>query len=193
MVRDVDIADALGAQLVRIAIRTDEDVGWARRAADQARERGIRLVHQTHTNSPFETVDQCLEMVARVGRPNFGLTVEPANLLLCGQDYGAETIKRLGPSILNVYVQNLMPAEDGEDAIRTSQGLVRYRRLIVGEPGGIDFDRFFEGLRSIGYDGFVTAHQPAVQDMSTRELAQFVFERLKPFVSWGIARYDGSP
>jgi sugar phosphate isomerase/epimerase len=81
--RDIDVAEMLGSRLIRITIKTEADVSWAQRAADQAQERGMRLVHLTHTNSPFETIEQCLEMTARINRPNFGLTVEPANLLLC--------------------------------------------------------------------------------------------------------------
>jgi sugar phosphate isomerase/epimerase len=180
--RDVAVAEMLGARLIRIAIKTEEDVRWAQRAADQARERGICLVHQTHTDSPFETIDQCLEMVARIGRPNFGLTVEPANLLLCGQGYGPEAIKRLGPHILNVYVQNLRRVEEGGDRIQTNRGVVHYQRLIVGEEGGIDFDRFFQGLRSIHYEGFVTIHQPYVEGMGARQLAQFVFDSITGFL-----------
>lgn len=49
--RDLDRAQILGAGMMRISIKTEADVVWAQRAADQARERGIRLVQQTHTYS----------------------------------------------------------------------------------------------------------------------------------------------
>lgn len=88
--RHLDVAERLGSKLIRVSVKTDDDVISAQRAADQASECGIRLVHMTHTNSPFETVDQCLQMMARIGRSNFGLCVEPTNLLLCGEDYAPE-------------------------------------------------------------------------------------------------------
>ena len=180
--RHLEIAEALGADLIRIAIKNDAHVEWARRACDQAHEHGMRLVHQTHTDSPFETIDQCLEMVKRIDRPNFGLTVEPANLVECGQSYGPEAIGRLGPHVLNVYVQNVRLSETGSSSIATTSGTVYYERLIVGEEGGIDFELFFAGLKSINYDGFVTTHQPAMEGKSTRELAQFMFDRLARFL-----------
>lgn len=180
--RDIEIAHMLGAGLIRIGIKTDEDIVWAQRAADQARERGISLVHLTHTNSPFESIDGCLEMVARIDRPNFGLTVEPANLALCGQEYGPEAMMRLGPHILNVYVQNLRVDEGGDEAILTNRGIVRYERLTVGEQGGIDLDTFFRGLKSVHYEGFVTSHQPSVEGTTVRDLAQYVYDRLFEFV-----------
>jgi sugar phosphate isomerase/epimerase len=181
--RDLEVAERLGSRLIRISIRTEEDVRWAQRAADQAQERGICLVHQTHTNSPFETIEQCLEMVARIQRPNFGLVVEPANLLLGGQDYGPEAIQRLGPYIFNVYIQNLRLVEEGGQSIQTNRGIVHYERLRVGEEGGIDFARFFQGLKSIRYEGFVTSHQPSVAGIDVRKLAQYVFDQLTGFLA----------
>ena len=180
--RQVEIADVLGADLIRITMNNDADVEWAQRACDQAHERGMSILHQTHTNSPFETIDQCLEMVKRIDRPNFGLTVEPANLLLCGQSYGPEAIGRLGPHVRNVYVQNIRLSGPGSDSIVTKSGTMQYERLVVGEEGGIDFERFFAGLKSINYDGFVTTHQSAMEGKSTRELAQFMFDRLGRFL-----------
>ena len=84
----LDLTDLLGANLIRIAMKKEEDIIWAKRASDEARERGIRLAHQSHTRSLFETVDGSVDILKRVGRNNFGIIYEPANLDLCGQDYG---------------------------------------------------------------------------------------------------------
>ncbi|MBI3942932.1 MAG: sugar phosphate isomerase/epimerase [Chloroflexi bacterium] len=173
--RHLEIAEILGAPLIRVGMKSGSEIPWAQRAADQARERGLCLVHQTHTDSPFETVDACLEVLSRIDRPNFGLTVEPANLVLCLQDYDAATLQRLSPYIFNVYIQNLRLNPNGSSSICTNQGEVRYDRLAVGDEGGIDFDRFFDGLRAAGYDGYVTSHQPAIPGRDIRELAQDIF------------------
>lgn len=179
--RQLDVTDMLGARMIRVGVNTEEDVRWAQQAADQARERGVSLVHFTHSYSPFETVDQCLEMMARINRPNFGLAVEPANLLQCGEDYGPEAMRRLGPHVFSAQVQNQRLTKEGGYGIQTHSGTVHYERLIVGEEGGIDFDRFFKGLDAIGFDGFVTSHQPAMEGMSVRELAQTVFDGIRKY------------
>lgn len=181
--RHLAIAEILGAPLVRVGMKTTAEIPWAQRAADQAQERGIRLVHQTHTESPFESIDECLELLSRINRPNFGLTIEPANLVLCQQDYGPETLPRLAPYIYNVYVQNLRLNPDGANTIRTTRGIVRYDRLAVGEAGGIDFDRFFEGLSAAGYDRYITSHQPAIPGRETRKLAQAIFDYLSEYIT----------
>ena len=45
----LDLAEQLGAPLLRVCLKTDEDIAWARRAADEAAERDLRLAHQCHT------------------------------------------------------------------------------------------------------------------------------------------------
>ena len=94
-------------------MKSAEDIPWAQRASDAARERGIRLAHQCHTASLLETVEGSLEVLRAVGRPNFGLIYEPANLELCGQPYGPEVIERFAPHLFNVYLQNQLLTPDG--------------------------------------------------------------------------------
>ena len=81
----LDLAEALDCHLVRVALRKDEDIVWAQRAADTAKERGITLTHQCHNRSLFERIDETLDVLRRIGRVNFGLTYEPANLECCAQ------------------------------------------------------------------------------------------------------------
>jgi sugar phosphate isomerase/epimerase len=156
----LDLADALECDLMRIAMKTEEDIPWAQRAADEANERGMRLAHQCHTASLFEQVDESLAVLAKVGRPNFGIIYEPANLDLCGQDFGAETIKRLQPHMFNVYLQNHVLHADGETKLTTwCQGEVSFDQVPIWESGGLDFQPVFETLTDIDYTGYVTVHQ----------------------------------
>lgn len=154
------LAETLGSDLIRVCIKTEDDIPFAQRAADEARERNIRLAHQSHTRSLFETVDGSLAVLRAINRSNFGLIYEPANLAQCGQDYGLTTLKAFAPYLLNVYVQNHAPDPSGNMPMETwAQGTVMTTLRPLDEPGGIDFAQVFEGLRAIGYDGYVTSHQ----------------------------------
>jgi sugar phosphate isomerase/epimerase len=156
----LDLAENLGAPLIRTCIKTPADISCARRAADEAAERGIRLAHQCHAESLFETPDQIVDTLQKIDRPNFGLIFEAANLDECGQAYGPEVIGRLAPWIFNVYLQNQKLCADGTVTLQTwCRGPVSFDILQIHEAGGIDFDAIFEGLSSIGYDGVVTVHQ----------------------------------
>ena len=57
----LDLAEMLGSDLIRICMKETADVAPARAAADEAAERDIRLAHQTHHTSLFETVEGSLE------------------------------------------------------------------------------------------------------------------------------------
>ena len=155
----LDLADALACDLLRVCIKTDADIANAQRAADEAAERGIRLAHQSHTQSLFETVAGSLHALQRINRPNFGLIYEPANLALCGEDYGPETLKRFAPHLFNVYLQNHVPDPSGDMPMTTwVRGAVHSTLRPLDEPGGIDFQRVFDGLHAIEYTGYVTLH-----------------------------------
>ncbi len=168
----VVLAKRLGAPLIRVALKETEDIPWARKAAEQASAQGVRLAHQCHTLSLFETVDSIERTLRAIDHPNFGLIYEPANLEICGQDYGSATIARLAPWIFNVYLQNQQLRADGRITLKTwCRGPVALDVIQIHEPGGIDFDAVFRGLHEIGYDGPVTVHQSAPEGTPPGESA----------------------
>ena len=156
----LDLVEALGADLMRVTMKHDEDVVWAQRAADEAGERGLRLAHQCHTSSLFERVDESIEVLRKIGRPNFGIIYEPANLELCGEDYGFETLRKLQPHLFNVYLQNQQLKENGQHKLPTwTRGEARFDLITLWEEGGVDFPAIMDALQEIGYEGYVTVHQ----------------------------------
>ena len=161
----LDLAQELGAGMIRVCIKTEEDIAYAQRASDEAAERNLKLVHQCHIQSLFETVDQIFDRLKEINRNNFGLIYEAANLEECRQAYGADTIRRFGRKIFNVYLQNQRINKNGAVTLDTwSHGLVSFDLIDIPDDGGIRFVDVFEGLRDIGYDGVVTVHQSAPTD-----------------------------
>lgn len=161
----LDLALALNAPLIRVALKCEEDIPWAQRAADAAAERGLKLAHQCHTQSLFETVDGIESTLRRIDRPNFGLIYEPANLELCGQEYRMESMRRFAPWIFNVYLQNQQLKPDGNQTLLTwCRGPIPFDLIAIPEAGGIDFAAVFEGLAAIGYRGPVTVHQARIEN-----------------------------
>ena len=180
----LDVAGILGCDLIRICMKTPADIPFAQQAADLAAERNIRLAHQCHTTSLFEQVDGILGVLAEIDRPNFGIIYEPANLMLCGEDYGAETLMRLKPHIMNAYVQNHRLDSNGADCLPTfCRGDVRFDHLVVWESGGVDMESMFDGLRQIDYSGFFTIHQ--AQGIRTVDEARSFAVRCAEFVRAG--------
>jgi sugar phosphate isomerase/epimerase len=168
----LDVAEALGATLIRVCVKSNADIEAARRAADAAAARGIRLAHQCHTTTLFETVDRSLEVLQQIGRDNFGLIYEPANLMLCGEPYCLDTLRRFRPHLMNVYVQNHRLDSQGPVSLETwCLGMRRFHHIPIWEAGGVDFPAVVAALREIGYDGFITVHQAYAELMGPREAA----------------------
>lgn len=157
----LDLAEALGARLVRVMIHGDDDIPHVQRAADQAAERGLTLAQQTHWGTLCETVDESLDIVRRVGRRNFGITYEPANLLACGADYGPDSIARLAPHLVNVYFQNIRLDPAGRYVFKSRRnGPAKLEFVELDDPGGIDVRPLVAALKKAGYDGWFSVHQP---------------------------------
>ncbi len=178
------LAKDLEAPLIRVALKKKEDIAWAQRAADEAAEMGIRLVHQCHTLSLFETVDSIVDTLKKIDRKNFGLVYEPANLELSGQDYGYATIERLAPWIFNVYLQNQMLRTDGAVTLDTwCRGPIAFDIIPVHASGGLDFPLVVQGLERVGYQGFVTVHQSATAGETPAESAQRTADYLRKIMA----------
>lgn len=156
----LDVAEALGCNLIRVCLKKDEDIPHAREAAKEAADRDIRLAHQCHTTSIFEQVDQILANLEAIGQSNFGLIYEPANLMLCGENYGPDTLQQLAPHMMNVYIQNHRLDSEGPVSLPTyCCGEVRFHHQPIWEAGGVDTVSVFEGLKEIDWSGHFTIHQ----------------------------------
>lgn len=175
------VAESLGCDLIRVCLKQREDIPFARSAAKTAADRGIRLAHQCHSATIFEEVDGILQVVSEIDRPNFGLIYEPANLLLCGQSYAADTLKKLRPHLMNVYAQNHRLDPNGPEALTTyCRGEVRFHHLDPWDQGGVDFPAVFAGLKAIDYDDHFTIHQ--AQGITTAAAAKDFATRCAKFV-----------
>ncbi len=168
----LDVASALGCDLIRVCLKQAYDIPFAREAADRAAERGIRLAHQCHTTTLFEQIDRSLEVLQSIDRPNFGLIYEPANLMLCGEPYDEAALRRLRPYLMNAYVQNHRLDPAGPEELDTwCRGPVRFHHLPLWEDGGVDFPAAVDGLKAVGYDGYLTVHQHYAHIMGPDEAA----------------------
>ena len=145
----LELAEILGTTLVRVMIQTAADIPFAQRAADEAGKRGIVLAQQTHWGTLAETVDETLDLMLRIERPNFGVTFEPANLLACGDNNGPDALRHLMPYLVNFYFQNIRLDPSGAHTFMTrTRGPVSLSYLPLDDPLGMDFssDRRFKGM-----------------------------------------------
>lgn len=169
----LNLAEAFACDLLRVCMKREEDIAWAQRASDEAAERGMRLAHQCHVASLFETIEGSLDVLERVDRPNFGIIYEPANLKMCGETYGLDALKAFKPYLFNVYLQNYLDNPEGKAHIETwVRGMFYFDHIPLHDPRGVDWREVFDALEAVGYDGYVTVHQALAEIMTPAEAAQ---------------------
>lgn len=180
----VRLAQALGCDLIRVMVRSDEEVELLKVACDTVAAHGVRIAHQTHFFTLLETVDESLQVVKRVDRPNFGITFEPANLLICGSEYGRRAIERLAPHLFNAYFQNMRLSADGPVRWRHRDGgpEVRAEYAPIGDHSAIDVSEIVAALRDVGYDGWFSVHQPLQPGQTVEEAIRESYAALGPLI-----------
>lgn len=180
----LDLAEQLGTSLVRVMLHNESDIAVTRLAADEAKERGLKLCQQMHWGSLFETVADALDVLASIDRKNFGVTYEPANLRACGDDSGPDGLRRLAPHLFNVYFQNIRLDAASSVTFNTNcNGPVGVCFLPIDDPNGIHLPPLTQILKEVGYDGWFTIHQPLLDGQCVNDViqdaAKFVFPLVK--------------
>jgi len=135
------MAEIFGTKFIRCQIKRPEQLGWAQRACDEAKERGLWIVHLSHPGTLFSNVDDAIDSLRKINRSNFGLTYEPVNWMDVPKGYGVDVIKSVAPWIVNVYSQNQkvlgpgMSAPVGPAAGAASQASVESCVVAAGRGG----------------------------------------------------------
>lgn len=149
--RAVDIAAILNADAVSFWSGTQVDLPGddalldrltegCQRLADYAAERAIRLAVEPEPGMWIDTMPKYAELRGRVGRDNFGLTLDVGHLHCQGETPIAEHIRRWRELLCNVHIEDMR------------RGV--HEHLMFGE-GEIDFPPVLRALQEIGYTGGV--------------------------------------
>jgi len=169
-------AEIFETDLIRVGMKKEADIVWAQRAADEARERKLKLVHHAESFTLFENFEISRKTLKAINRANFGLQHDEAQWLANTPNYREADIvphiKELQPYIWEVFIKN-NPGGPGS--------MVR-PEIPLNAPGGVNFEKVFEGLHAIGYQGFVQVHEGRDSYGNDVELAAAkCYEYLKPF------------
>ena len=180
----LDLANKLGTSLVRIMIKNKEDIYFAKKALDEALERGITLTQQTHWGTMAETVHDTLSLVKEISRDNFGITYEPANLMACGSEYEINALETLLPHIVNFYFQNIKLDQNGNHEFNTfKNGKVSVSYIPLDDQDGISIIPLLNFLKENKYSGWFTVHQPLLEGQNINLAVQEAANLFLPYKS----------
>lgn len=177
----LDLTEAMGSTLVRVMMQSEDDIPLTQRAADEAAERGLSLMHISHWGTLFETVDETLETLKAIGRPNVGVAFEPGNLMSCGGPYGPDALARLAPHLVNVFFQNVRLDPTSPIIFHSRNvGPSHLSYVCIDDPAGIDIRPLIETLHEVGYDGWFTVHQPLFEGENIDDAMKLAADFLLP-------------
>ena len=163
----LDLAEKLKTSLIRIMIKNSDDIFYAKKALDEAKERNLKLLQQTHWGTLAETLDETVTLIKKINHKNFGITFEPANLMACGSDFNKNALNKLLPHTENFYFQNIILDKKGKHVFPTiHNGDVRVKYISLDNPKGINIFSFLDFLREKKYNKWFTIHQPLLKDQT---------------------------
>lgn len=175
--RYLEMAVVLDCSLVRLNPRylghgkkpTDAGIArfaeWTRRCADLAAPLGKDVVLENNL-SMIATVEGTLRVLEAIDRPNVGLNYDPGNIYRVDDGYADVAVAALGDRIRNVQVKQC--DRDGD------------RIDLLMEEGKVDYLKVFAALKTVGYEGFLSAecHRPASPEMTEEHIARHEYERI---------------
>ena len=107
--------------------------------AAHCKERGLEFWFETGQETPVVL----LRVIEELGTGNFGLNLDPANLILYGKGNPIDALDVFGQYVRNVHVK---------DGFYPTNGRELGREVQVGQ-GKVRFPEFMKSLRAIGFDG----------------------------------------
>ena len=165
----VDIADALGAKVLRhdAAWSLPEGMDWReliekiapdiRRVTEYAAQKGIRTCTENH-GYILQDAERVETLIRTVNHPNYGWLVDMGNFL-CADDQPVHAVPIAAPYAFHVHVKDFLykPA----DAENPGQGWFpsrngSYLRGTVAGHGVVPIRHCLQTLKSAGYDGVVS-------------------------------------
>ena len=163
----LDLAEKLKTSLIRIMIKNSDDIFYAKKALDEAKERNLKLLQQTHWGTLAETLDETVTLIKTINHQNFGITFEPANLMACGSNFNNDALNQLLPYTENFYFQNIILDKKGKHIFPTTHnGDVKVKYVSLDNSKGLNVFSFLDFLKEKKYDKWFTIHQPLLENQT---------------------------
>jgi inosose dehydratase len=143
-----------------------DDAGWTRwsdgiaRAAALARDRGFEPTLHPHTSTYCESraeIERALELT------DVGLLVDTGHYLLGGTD-PIQALRDWGDRVNYVHVKDVRLDVVRDVVAEKADVLEGWRRGMFSElgAGDVDLAAFFDGLRDVGYEGWIVVEQDRI-------------------------------
>ena len=172
----LDLACELNCQQLKLL----GDTAWLRTAAERARQVGVMLGTNNHTDTPLETVAGTVEYFHAVAHPNMYLFYDPLHLYMNGEDY-VGCVGKCSSLIQNVLVHSArkVPPEEQGNGVFGPMKSSHWRFELPDGPGVQDWPAILRALKTAGYNGLITSIENRWPVEKREEVARHVARYLR--------------
>ncbi len=175
--RKVDVAEALGAPLMRHDITPHPPKGYlgytnllprfveaARKVTEYAEAKGIRTCTENHGWFSQDS-DRVVSLINATERENFGILVDIGNFICAGEDF-AVAVGRCATYAFNVHIKDFLVKSGNEDQPEgfNMNRVGDYIRGTVLGHGVVPIKKCVNALKRVGYDGYLTLEFEGYED-----------------------------
>lgn len=191
----ISVAAALGGRTCRVLsgqrrpeITREQGVQWVVECITEllpfAAEKGVVLTMENHFKDNYweypefaQKMDLFCEIVEKIDSPHFGVNFDPSNTLLANED-PIQLLERVAPRVVTMHASDRRPRPDVQIG---PEGITDYSQLIHGEigTGMIDYDRIFQILRAVGFDGWISIEDGVNGIEELQRSARFLARRME--------------
>jgi len=202
----VDVVAALGGQTCRILsgqrrpeVGREQGVAWVVEAIEtllpHAAERGVVLVMENHYKDGYwlypefaQKRDVFLEIVEQIDSPWFGVNYDPSNAVVAGDD-PIELLEAVKHRVVTMHASDRWLEGGTLDDLRRldadpQAGYAPFLKHGVIGQGLIPYDRVFEILASVNFDGWISiedGQEPEVGMEHLRQSALFLRQKMEQY------------
>lgn len=125
-------------------------------AADELARTNVRLAMEIHFGGLLETIDSSLQLIDCIQHPNAGLILDPGNMAIVGEEYGAAAVGRLGRHIFHVHAKDIrLHAQMPQDRAGGVYKQTAYTVELMGN-GHVDHGPALQALLGCGYSEYIS-------------------------------------
>ncbi|CAG7615272.1 sugar phosphate isomerase/epimerase family protein [Paenibacillus allorhizosphaerae] len=156
----------------------DRAAYWLRQAADILWQGDIRLIMEIHHNGLVETIDSTLKLLNAIDLSHVGAILDPGNMAIAGEEYGAGAVARLGTHLLHVHAKDVRFYEEPPVTRKAGTYGDKIFTVELMGTGHVDHQPAYRALLASGYEGYVSL-EAQVADVRPEDIARHEFRELE--------------
>ncbi|MEM2886416.1 MAG: sugar phosphate isomerase/epimerase family protein [Thermoproteota archaeon] len=195
------VASFFGARTCRVlsgqrypSVSREEGVRWVvaaiRSLLPHAEELGLVLAMENHYKDNYWTYpefaqksDVFLEIIGQIESKWFGINYDPSNALIAGED-PINLLEAVKHRLVSMHASDRYLEGGTIEDLRKMEDSVGYAKIlkhgVVGK-GMIDYDKIFEILRSVDFEGWISIEDGLNGLEEIRDSASFLRRKIKEY------------